>query len=260
MWSVARQEIVAQRRQHVQALSERYAITCEYQPRGISHGRANPERRRVLIPRTTKVRSYYLALHEIGHCVLGNDHEQPAASQEAATWQWAIEHAIEPPSVGLKRLMFKTVWNYLLSDLAAPSAENLSNAEMFPRSDDGFWSFLASLDDASRLLYEATKITAHTGPPAEARLEVSRALYRERERSREALRRARVREQLRFYGPARPAPAGELTLLGASEKAHVWGHDGMWGTFGSVLCGSRGVAHPAPPGAPRCKTCRSLSM
>lgn len=105
--TMARQGIVAKRRRHVQELCERHDIACEYQPRGVPHARADPERRRVLIPPTTMVRSYYLALHEIAHCVLGYDHDLPAAPQEAATWQWAIDHAIEAPTLGLKRLMFQ---------------------------------------------------------------------------------------------------------------------------------------------------------
>lgn len=230
---------------------------------------ANPARRRVLIPRTTMVRSYYIALHEIGHCVVGFDLDKPRAPQEAATWRWAIDQAVEPPTRGLKRMMFRAVWNYLLADLGARPTGDLSNAEMFPRPADEFWSFLASLDDASRLLYEGTKITAHTGPPAEARMEVRRALHQERVqtheamlRTRAAVRRARIEEQLRFYGPPRPARAGELTLLGSREKAHVWRQGGMYGAqvgVSDIFCGARGVAHPAPAKAPRCKSCQSLS-
>lgn len=260
---------VALRRKHVDALCDEYGITCEYQPRGKSHARAWPVERRVLIPQTTMVRSYYLGLHEIAHCVIGYDHDQPAAPQEAATWRWAIAEAIEPPTPGLKRMMFKALWHYLLRDIGVWDAEQLSNRDLFPGPDDPFWAFLATLDDdAGRLLYEATKITARTGPPAEWRARAYQELDEERRRSEQALeqakqdaRRAVIREQLRFYGPPTPAKAGERVLIGAGEKAHVWRYDGQYGAvtqISAIYCGATGVAHPAPADAPACRACQRL--
>ena len=261
---------VALRREHVDALCEQHDITREYQPQGKNHARAWPAERRVLIPPTTMVRSYYLALHEIAHCVLGYDYDLPAAPQEAATWQWAVTQAIEPPTQGLKRMMFKALWHYLIRDLGVWDGAQLSNRDLFPAPGDEFWSFLATLDDdAGRLLYEAAKITARTGPSTQWRAHAYHELDLERRRSEEALehakengRRALIREQLRFYGPPRPAQPGERVLIGAGEKAHVWRDGGEYGAVtrtSDTYCGVTGVAHPAPAGASACRACERLS-
>jgi hypothetical protein len=257
--AVSKRGIVAKRRQHIGSLCDRHGITFEYLPPGVSGGRANPKDRTVLIPETTMVRSYYVALHEIAHCVLGFDSAEPRAPQETGAWRWAIDQAIEPPTAGLKRYIFKVLWHYLLSDLVRPESD-LSNAERWPPADDSFWAFLAGLDDPSRLLYEATKVTGHVGLLADLRTNAARALDRERQRTKDALRRAHIAEQSLAYGPPSPARTGQLALLGASKKAHVWASDGQFGTFADrgILCGSRGVARPAPPDAPRCKVCLSL--
>jgi hypothetical protein len=123
---------ITRRREHLDTLCDEHNVLGEYQPKGSTHARAYPEQRQVLIPRTTMIRSYYLTLHEIAHCVLGFDHDRPAALQEAEAWQWAISQSIEPPTPGLKRMMFKALWHYLLSDLGVRGAEDLSNRDLFP--------------------------------------------------------------------------------------------------------------------------------
>jgi hypothetical protein len=259
---MARPGIIAQRQQHVRELCGRHRIDPVYQRPGDSHGRASPAARRVLIPRTTGVRSYYVALHEIAHCVLGFDRTQLLAPQEAAAWRWAFEEAIEPPSQGVKRMVFKVLWHYVLDDLGKQPADDLSNAQLFPGPDDKVWPFLADLDEAARLLYEAAKVTARAGPGADIRRQVRAAIKTEREASRDAVARARREEQLRAYGPPRLAHAGELTLLGAGDKAHIWAEDGRFGTVTrAVLCGATGVAHPpASPKTTPCKHCQALAL
>jgi hypothetical protein len=259
---------VARRREHVGALCREYAVTREYLPRRSERAHAFPEQRRVVIPQTTQVRSYYVALHEIGHCVVGFDRDLPVAPQEAATWQWAMREAIEPPTLGIKRKIFKALWHYLLSDVAVGQTKDLSNRDMFPSPDDWFWGFLASLDEPPRLVYEATKITARVGPPAAWQAAVNNELYEERrrwerelDRVRKSARRALIREQLRFYGPPSSARAGERALIGSGIKAHVWRQNGLYGaeTTGNIFCGVDGVAHPAPAAAPTCGSCERLS-
>jgi hypothetical protein len=259
---------ITRRREHLDALCDEHNVLCKYQPKGSTHARAYPEQRQVLIPRTTMIRSYYLALHEIAHCVLGFDHDRPAAPQEAEAWQWAISQSIEPPTPGLKRMVFKALWHYLLSDLGVRGAEDLSNRDLFPAPDDPFWSFLATLDDGSRLLYEAAKVTARTGPPADWQAKAYQELDEERrrfeqalEQARNAARRAVVREQLRFYGPPSPAKSGERVLVGSGVKAHMWRYDSQYGAvtkISDIFCGVSGVAHPAPAGAPACRACGRL--
>lgn len=125
------------------------------------------------------------------------------------------------------------------------------------------------LDDAARLLYQATKITAHAGPPAEARREVADARRRERrareqaaEQTQSAVRQARIEEQLRIYGPPCPASRGQATLVGAGSKIHLWAIDGQFGALvpiSGTYCGASGVAHAAPSAEATCKTCVRLS-
>ena len=216
----------------------------------------------MLIPPTTMVRSYYVALHEIGHCVLGYDQHRPAAPQEATAWQWAIESAFEPPSPGVKRMMFRALWHYLLSDLAGEHPESLKRSgRLFPVPEDPFWVFLASLDDASRLLYEATKVAANVGPVADAREAVEHTIKRKLEKQRQAARRARIERELKMYGPPQAVGEGERVLIGASSKAHVLAGSGMYGTMldsGDVVCGAVGVGHPAPGEAHSCRACERI--
>jgi hypothetical protein len=210
------------------------------------------------------VRSYFVALHEIAHCVLGYDKDQPAAPQEAAAWRWAVEQAIEPPSEGVQRMMFRVLWHYLVGDLARDRRTvSSASARLFPARGDSFWIFLSSLDESSRLLYEATKLLAHVGPIAQARDEVEQEIEEQRVSARQVARLVRVRNELRRYGPPRRARREEAVLLGSGRKAHIWETDGMFGSLagpGEILCGSSGVAHPAPPESLPCKHCASVRM
>lgn len=250
------------RRNHVDRLCDELKIQKEILAKGRRHAFANTAERRILIPETTRILSYYMALHEIGHVVLGADRSKPKASQEADAWRWAIENAIEPPSEGVRRRIFRAVWNYMLNDLNASPDRDLSNAERFPSDpDDPFWEFMASLDGSERLLYEAIKVTAHSGPIADARFREKWLVEEESKKRLVAVSQARVQEQLRFYGPPRKASIGELTLLGSSPKAHVWRIDGSFGTLvrsGDIYCGTVGVAHEAPSDAAPCRRCASI--
>lgn len=254
--------IVDRRRQHIAELCDQHRIHRQDQPKGVAQGRADPAGRRVLIPAVTRVRSYYTALHEIGHCVLGYDAGLPAAPQEAAAWQWARDVAIERPSEGVRRMMFRAVWHYLLADMSSSAERQPSNDSMFPTPDDPFWAFMASLDTGARLLYETAKVTAHVGPPAEQRDEVQELIDAERARTRHEVSRARVEEQLRAYGPPRQARAGELVALSASGTAHIWRGNGTYGALApgtDIVCGASGVARPAPVDARRCRSCLKIA-
>lgn len=85
----------------------------------------------------------------------------------------------------------------------------------------------------------------------------------QRASARQLARRARVQDESRRYGPPRRSRRSEAVLLGSGSKAHIWGRDGMFGVCveaGEILCGSSGVAHPAPPNSRPCKHCESVQM
>jgi len=80
-------------------------------------------------------------------------------------------------------------------------ADQLTNRDPFPGPDDPFWPLLASLDDGGRLLYEAAKVTARTGPPLAWRQQAYHELDEERRRGEQAFScspRERGRSEVAF--------------------------------------------------------------
>ena len=257
--------IVEERKSHIERLCAAHKIEHTVRPGAGDRAFALPAERQITTPPVTGIRSYFIALHEIAHVVLSYDYDQLAAPQEAEAWTWAIDQAAEPPSEGLRRHMFKVVWHYVLRDLSSPHRDDMSNRSLFRPPDDPLWSFLGQLDDPERLLYEATKLTARTTPPADELARLREQLYQvgvelddARQHTRDAVRKAIQKEQLRTAGPPRPAKPGDAIALGRTETAHILRYDGMLGTRLSVYCGASGIARPALNGAALCKGCQRL--
>ncbi len=258
--AVAGSGIIARRKAHLDELCLEHSIERVYLDTSGERAKANVGDGRVLISQTTGVRTYFVALHEIGHCVLGVDQTKPIAPQEAEAWRWALDNAREEPTRGVRRMIFKALWHYLLRDLDRADAAELRNRDLFPGPDDPYWSFLASLDEEGRLLYEAAKVTARAHP-AEGPLPLEQLLEAERTKTRTALRRARVKiaAEEREVGPPKPAAAGDLVVLSKGGTAHILARDGYYGVVlatGDTLCGAGGVARPAPPDADTCWSCQ----
>jgi hypothetical protein len=54
--------------------------------------------------------TYYTALHEIGHIVGVNARRR--LEQEVLAWQWALKHAIVPPTPGVWAMIARRLENY----------------------------------------------------------------------------------------------------------------------------------------------------
>lgn len=103
---VARAE---QYRAHVAELAGANDVTID--ERASSGGRAIPTLRHVSIGAVRGVSSYYVALHEIGHCVM-RGRSLPRLENEAAAWQWAIDHAMTPPTPGVRKMIRRCLGSY----------------------------------------------------------------------------------------------------------------------------------------------------
>jgi hypothetical protein len=147
---------------HVASLCAAHEITHVVDEKR-THAIAEPKTRRITTPRpVTRIRSYYIALHEIAHVILGFDERRTRAPQEAAAWAWALDEAIRPPSEGVRRMILKVLWGYLVSDGYRHARGYRREGCMIPAREDAFWSFLAEQlnGNAAEALYQAAKITS----------------------------------------------------------------------------------------------------
>ena len=158
-----RRGIVRQRQEHVIRLCLENEISYSLKDSG-SHASADPEARSVKIPFVTRTRSYYVALHEIAHVILGYDYDELAAPQESAAWQWAFQNAIEPPTKGIKPFVLEKIWNYMLSDADPSHHRYKPEVEPIAPPNDPMWSFIATLmTDPARELRKLAKLVAYSG-------------------------------------------------------------------------------------------------
>lgn len=144
--------ITAKRREHVAALCAEHGITwtvVKDQPAS-----ASPEAREITTPPVTMVRSYFVALHEVARCVLHHGEFGPPLRAGVAAWTWATSVAIEEPSPGVRRHIFRLLWAGLLDDVRADAAAAV------PGREDPIWWMLGRLDDGPSLLFEAARIAA----------------------------------------------------------------------------------------------------
>ncbi|CAB4940525.1 unannotated protein [freshwater metagenome] len=262
--------VSARRREHVEALCEEHRVRWVIR-RDHPRAHADPGERVITTLPVTMVRSYFTALHEIAHCVLGYDHGAPAAPQEVAAWEWAIATAIEDPTPGLLRHIFRVLWHYLLRDMQHPHEEQRT----FPEPDDPFWAMLGSLDDGARLLYEAAKLTdlkivpetsdwewriLDTEDADRAQAIIDR--FRQGVADEEARADAKLAALRSRWGPPQPAAKGAAAQIGEGKAVHAFRGAGRFGVVlgaddqnnGALWCSSPGFVHPAQPGA--AVTCR----
>lgn len=104
-------------RQHIEELAQRHRIRLRYTRRWKSE--AHSTTRQAWIPRAMRSPvDYLVALHEIGHIVLGHGYEKTLALEmcrEAEAWAWAVDHG-DPK---LLRLVTKDHWMVVGSAMAS---------------------------------------------------------------------------------------------------------------------------------------------
>src|SRR4051812_19954743 len=100
--------------EHVASLCEEHNITHVIDPS--ASAAADLQLRRVRTPPVTRHRSYYIALHEIGHVVTHDpaSAESPVKQEERA-WRWALQTALIEPTEGVRRHIYRRLWSYVVS-------------------------------------------------------------------------------------------------------------------------------------------------
>jgi predicted SprT family Zn-dependent metalloprotease len=74
-------------------------------------GRAHVELRQVAVPEMVDEMSYFVALHEIGHIMIGL--EYPRLEREAKAWDWALENARVKPNYRTRQRICANLYRYL---------------------------------------------------------------------------------------------------------------------------------------------------
>ena len=101
---------------HVEALAREHRVTVRRERRkgGRKGAKAYPSERLVVTYGINGQLDYFVALHEVGHCVL--QHHLSAESQtlhiEAEAWEWALKHGIVRPSVLTRQGIAKRLKSY----------------------------------------------------------------------------------------------------------------------------------------------------
>lgn len=132
---------------HVWELAMQNAIELDVRERH-THGRAWARSRKVRISRVTTLRRYFIALHELGHLVARRRTVGTRLDREARAWQWALDHALEPPNTHVWQLITESLRSYLTW------AENRQDREhgrpILPVEGDEFSALLERAQRRSR--------------------------------------------------------------------------------------------------------------
>ena len=114
-------------------------------PKGEQHGLQGTSCRQdrlVFIPRILSVRSYLVAMHELGH-VLGPWQGGRTLIAEAGAWKWAREHAAAWGKAG-DQIMHRGLMSHLL---VASLTQGGARPTKIPERSHYFWSCLPPLAD-----------------------------------------------------------------------------------------------------------------
>jgi hypothetical protein len=122
---------------HVVELAEAHGLLIRERRPG---GRATPSLRLIEIGPVRGPVSYYVALHEIGHCV-GRGRSAPLLEGEANAWEWAIDHAMIAPTPAVRKAIVRCLRSYHARHVRMAHRRHVR----FPPAHHVFWT-LAHLD------------------------------------------------------------------------------------------------------------------
>lgn len=126
-------------RAHVDQLASEHMLNVTYLE-GASP-RAQRRERRVWLRPVRGRSTYYTALHEIGHVVGVNARRR--LEQEVLAWQWALDHAIVPPTPGVWAHIARCLEGYV------ERAERWASMKL-PPADHDFWLLLERAREGRR--------------------------------------------------------------------------------------------------------------
>jgi hypothetical protein len=110
-----RKEDVEHLRAHVAELCTEHAITKAFsRQRGYGRALLYDELREIHYPQIYSRKDYFVALHEIGHVVLGHrgpDHRD-ILQKERDAWDWALENARVKPTQAVRGMILRSLRSY----------------------------------------------------------------------------------------------------------------------------------------------------
>lgn len=114
----------------ISQLCQEHGITRTIKP---GRGRAKVATRKIQhAPLGRDQMAYLVALHEIGHIVVGMKY--PRLEREALAWEWALENSIVEPSYQTRQRICACLVHYLY--------RAKENGWKHPASDSTFWNLL----------------------------------------------------------------------------------------------------------------------
>jgi hypothetical protein len=97
-----------------------------------------------MLPEVRSQVTYFLALHEIAHCLLHRTRRVPRLTEEAEAWEWALGHAVVDPSPATARSMYRKLGSYL-SNYVAKNDRAGRAVRVIPPAGDPIWDTFDAL-------------------------------------------------------------------------------------------------------------------
>jgi hypothetical protein len=115
---------------HINLLCKEHGITRVIRP---GRGHAKVEKRWIQHPPIREEMAYFVALHEIGHIMVGL--QDSRLQREAAAWAWALENSIVRPHYSTRQRITALLVRYI--------ARAQANGWKIPADGELFWRLLA---------------------------------------------------------------------------------------------------------------------
>ena len=123
---------------HIEELCRQHSVTRIVKP---GRGRCRARSRVIRHPPIQEEMNYFVALHEIGHAVLGLPAGLSRLDREAWCWRWALDHAAYEPHFSTRQRISACLVRYLYR-----AAER---GWRVPTAESDYWRLLAWWDQAA---------------------------------------------------------------------------------------------------------------